>query len=289
MYHLIRPVACISLVALLAFPLSFHGQKTRQRHGLSYALFKGQTAPSNEVLDTLSREAYWDDDSGDLNPSALRLRFVKIDDQAVTGGHIEDRYRVYVDGAPENKVFTFATWPLNQPIVNDHRDVYVNGQGLLLIHKPKPEQEMSLIAPDDELVVVTMTASAEPIRYLFSRRDHKLLVSATLVPHPVKSEEHGCQLEARISMPDASSILISADGFPAKAKIPLVLESENLTFSGNMIADEQGHAVMAAFPFVPGKTQGTLRATAEGPDCLPSVVLPWGPATPASAPTQKNP
>jgi hypothetical protein len=105
------------------------------------------------------------------------------------------------------------------------------------------------------------------------------------------SEEHGCRLEARISMPDASSVLIVADGFPAKAKIPLVLVSEGFSFSGSMSADQDGHAVMAAFPFVPGKAQGTLRATAEGPDCLPTVVLPWGSsaAAPNPAPAQKKP
>jgi hypothetical protein len=284
-----RFLACISLLVLLVFPHSSIGQKTKQKYGLSFSLFKGQSAPSKELLDTLSREAFWDDFSEDMNPTGLRLRFVKIDEQAAPGGRIADRYRVYVDGAPESKVFAFATWPINEPLVYDPRDIYVNGQGLLLIHKPKPEQEMSLTAPDDELVVVATTASAEPVRYLFAKRDKKLSVFGTLVPHPLKSEEQGCKLEARIAAPDASSVLIVADGFPAKAKIPLVLESEGLTFSASMMADQDGHAVMAAFPYVSGKTQGTLRATAEGPDCLPTVVLPWGSAAPAPVPAQKNP
>jgi len=140
-------------------------------------------------------------------------------------------------------------------------------------------------------VVVTKTVSAEPVRYLFTSRDKKLQISATLVPHPMKSEEHGCRLEARLSAPDASSVLIVADGFPAKEKIPFVLESEDLSFSGSMAANQDGHAVMAAFPFVAGKAQGTLRATAEGPECLPTVVLPWGLVAPAPnpAPAQKQP
>ncbi|MFZ1086255.1 MAG: hypothetical protein WAN35_14920 [Terracidiphilus sp.] len=245
---------------------------------MDYALFKGQSSPSSVMRDTLSREIYWDDEAGGMNPLKLRLSFVKIDEQTVPGGRITDRYRVYVEGAPENKVFSFSTWPMDKTLTADPRDIYVNGQGLLLLHKPKPEQEMSLSALGDELVVETMTATAEPVRYLFARRDHQLLVPGTLVSHPVAAEEHGCQLEIRLSKPDASVVLIVADGFPAKEKIPLVLESENQSFSGDMIADQDGHAVMAAFPYVPGKTQGILRATAEGPDCLPTVVLPWGPA-----------
>jgi len=146
----IRPVVCLSLFALLAIPLSLHGQKTKQKYGLHYALFKGQPNPSEDLLELLSREASWDDVSSDLNPSGLRLRFVKIDEQTEPGGRIADRYRVYLEGAPDNKVFTFAAWPMNQPLAEDPHDIYVNGQGLLMIHKPIPEQEMRLSALDDD-------------------------------------------------------------------------------------------------------------------------------------------
>ncbi|MGB7986790.1 MAG: hypothetical protein WCF54_16620 [Terracidiphilus sp.] len=289
MSNSVRPIVCVVLLGLLALPFSLHGQKTKQRHGLSYALFKGQPDPYSDQLESLNRDAHWNDDSGNLNPSGLRLRFSKIDEQPAQRGDSADLYRVYVDGAPENKVFTFTTWLMSDTSAQAPKNVYVNGQGLLMIHKPTPEQEMSLSAPGDELVVITTTANAEPIRFLLSRKDKQLEVSATLVPHPVKSEEHGCHLEVRIAEADASSVLILADGFPAKEKIPLVLESENLSYSGDMTTDENGHAVMAAFPYVPGKKQGTFRASAEGPDCLPTVVLPWGPASPVAAPAQKKP
>lgn len=283
MVFLIRSTVCISLLALLVSPLSSHGQKSKKMYGLDYSHFKGQSIPSKNQLDMLSQEARWDNESGDLNPSGFRLRFVKIDENAMPGGRITGRYRAFVEGAPDDKVYTFGTWTLSQPLTFDPRDIYVNGQGLLMIHRPKPEQEMSLSAPDDELVISTATVSAEPVRFVFSRRDHQLLISATLVPQPVKSEDHGCRLEARITEFGASSVLIIADGFPAKNKISLILESEGLSFSGSMMADQDGHAVMAAFPIVPGKTQGTLRATAEGPGCLPTVVLPWGPSAPTPA------
>jgi len=41
-----------------------------------------------------------------------------------------------------------------QEILPDPHDIYVNGQGLLLTHKPKPEQEMSFSAPGDEFEVM---------------------------------------------------------------------------------------------------------------------------------------
>ncbi|HEY1255134.1 MAG TPA: hypothetical protein VGF01_10170 [Terracidiphilus sp.] len=282
------PVVCFSL---LAFPLAKNGQRSQKAYGLDYVLFKGQPAPSKDLFDTLSRQARWDDESGDLNPTGFHMRFVKIDEQTGADGRITDRYRVYVDGAPENKIFAFGSWPINKPLAFDSHDIYVNGQGLLLLHKPKPEQELSLSEPEDELVVVANTGTAEPVRYIFTRRDGQLLISATLVPHPIKSEEQGCQLEVRIAAPDASSVLLVIDGFPAKEKIPLVLESEDLSLSETMITNEDGHAVIAAFPFIPGKTQGTLRASAEGPGCLPEVRLPWSSAAqaPASTSPKKKP
>jgi hypothetical protein len=287
MRSLIRSIAGLSLLALFATPFPLHGQKTKQKHGLSYALFNGQPEPYSDQLENLNRDAHWDDESSNLNPSGLHLRFEKIDEQSTPGGQIQDRYRVFVDGAPENKLFTFAAWALNNRPLQEPKNVYVNGQGLLMIHKPTPEQEMILSAPEDELVVVTTTVSAEPVRFLLARKDNQLEVTATLVPHPVKAEEHGCHLEVRIADSDGSSVLILADGFPARSKIPLVLESENLTYSGEMTADFEGHAVMAAFPYVPGKKQGTLRASAEGPDCLPSVVLPW--VQSVAVPAEKKP
>lgn len=284
----IRPVVCITLFALLAFPLASSGQKSKKLYGLRYSLFKGQAAPSWNLVDSLSREAHWDEESGSLNPDNLRLRFEKIDEQAQPGGLFTDRYRVFADGAPENKVFVFGSWPINQEFAYDPRDIYVNGQGLLMIHKPTPDQEMSLKLPGDELVVSTTTATAEPVRYLFARRDHELLIPATLVSHPVKAEENGCRLEARLAASDASSVLILAEGVPEKAKIPLVLESGNLSITLEMDTDQDGKAVVAAFPFIPGKPQGILRATAEGPGCLPTLVLPWGPAAPATAKSEAS-
>ena len=242
----------------------------------------------------LERQARWDDaGSGDLNltgsrfnPSGLRLIFEKIDEQATQGGRLATRYRMFAEGAPENKVFAFKTWTLDNTLSTDIRDIYVNGQGLLMIHDPTPEQELSLKAGNDELDVMPVTANAEPVRYLLSGRDRQLMIYGTLVPHPVVSVDKGCRLEVRIAQPNATAVLIIADRFPAKAKIPLVLESDGSSISEMLNTNADGHAVMAVFPYVPGKAQGMLKAIAEGPKCLPSVLLPWGAAPPAAPKTQ---
>jgi hypothetical protein len=253
---------------------------------LTYALFPGQSTPSNDLLTLLTRQARWDDEAGQLNSSGLKLRFEKIDEQTMPGGRVDARYRIYAEGAPENKVFSFGTWATGKALGYDSRDIYVNGQGLLMLRRPKPEQETSFRAPGDEFEVMPPTDAAEPMRFIFASMDGQFEITATLVPHPVASVEQGCRIEVKTAQPDVSAVLIVVDGFPAREKVPVVLKSENASVSQVLDTDVNGHAVMGAFPYLPGKTHGMLKASAEGPGCLPSVTLPWGPATPAAA---KNP
>jgi hypothetical protein len=284
MFKPIRLFACISLCALLHSPLYSYGQNSRQSEALNYFSFPGQPLPTKALLSLLERQARWDDAGpGDLilaglrvSPSGFHLRFEKIDEQVTPGGRVMPRYRVFAEGAPENKVFAISTWPMDKAISNDPRDIYVNGQGLLMLRRPKPEQELSLKAGDDEFNILPVTDIAEPVRYLLSTRYGPLSIPGTLVPHPVVSEDHGCRLEAIMAQPNAKAVLIVADRFPAKAKIPLVLESEDVISIEMLTTNADGHAVMAVFPYLRGKTHGMLKANAEGPNCLPNVVLPWG-------------
>ncbi len=280
MFSKIRLIVCMSFCVLLFSPVVSHGQK--RSGNISYALFKGQPTPSKELLYHLGLQAHWGDSAGALNPSGLSLHFEKIVEPATPNAAAPEHYRVFAEGAAEDKVFVFGTWTLSKDFSADTRDIYVNGQGLLLLHESTADQELSFKA-DDEFEVAPMTGSAEPVRYLLAQRDGQMRIYATLVPHPVATVERGCRLEVWLAQPAAKSVLVVMDGFPAKDKIPLVLESAGESISKEMDTDENGHAVIAVFPYVPGKTQGILKASAEGPNCLPSVVLPWGPAPDAAA------
>jgi hypothetical protein len=298
----VRLFVSITFCVLFLSPCFSYGQDIRQSDVLNYFSFKGESTPTRELLTLLERQARWDDaGSGDLNltgsrfnPSGLHLRFEKIDEQVTQGSRVAAHYRVFAEGAPENKVYSFGSWTVAHPLSTDRRDIYVNAQGLLMLHKPTPEQELILKAGDEEFDVLAETDSAEPVRYLFSSRDRQLIIYGTLVPHPVVSEDQGCRLEVRIAQPDATAVLIVVDRFPAKAKVPLVLESEGSSTSAMLNTNAEGHAVMAVFPYVPGIAQGMLKASAEGPKCLPYIVMPWGtgpnaaPATPQLEPPQNK-
>lgn len=122
------------------------------------------------------------------------------------------------------------------------------------------------------------------MRYVLSSLDDQLSIEGTLVPHPDVGRDQQCTLEARRAEPGASAILIVADGFPADARLSLVLVSEGKTSHLDLTTDESGHTEVADFPTVPGKAQGTVSITAEGADCLPAVSLSWGAAPAAKMP-----
>jgi hypothetical protein len=279
-----RRSACMLLCVLLQLPFFAYGQDSRKSDALQFFRFWGEPVPSTTVHTVLQRQALWDDSGRDqLNPSGLQLRFEKIDEQSTPGGHSATRYRVFAAGAPENKVFSLEYWPVGKDIAGDDSDLYVNTQGLLMIHRPKAEQEMSFKAGADELEITAETDTAEPIRYVLTSKDGELKIFRTLVPHPVVAVDQGCSLEVRIAEPHGAAVLVIANGFPEKAKIPLVLQSEGVKTSEMLVTDSDGHGVMAGLPSVQGKAQGMLKAAAEGPNCLPSVVLPWT-ADPTLAP-----
>jgi hypothetical protein len=260
------------------------GEQSKSPEGVAYGSFPGGPAPSKEQLTSLLQQIRWDTRrSGDQNPEGLRLRFEKIAGQGSATAE-PPRYRVFAEGAAENKVYNLGVWPVGKPLLYRRENVYLNAQGLVMEHRPTPEEEASFKAPGDELVLTPEAGSAEPVRYILSSLDDQLSIAGTLVPHPVVSQDQQCTLEARIAEPDAAAILIVADGFPADARLSLVLESEGNNAHLDLKTDESGHAEVADFPTVPGKAQGSVLITAEGSDCLPSVRLPWGAPVAAKAP-----
>ncbi|MGA2217170.1 MAG: hypothetical protein ABSG51_03740 [Terracidiphilus sp.] len=300
-----RNVLCLPLFILLFAPFHSYGQHTRETSvldyfpkksdAITYSVFKGQPAPPKGLLILLGHQARWDEmGRGDLSVQGPHLRFEKVDGPATQGGAGAARYRVFASGVPENKVFAFGLWSVSNKFLLDPSnvyskefapgggDIYANEQGLLMTRRPKPDEETSYRAAD-ELEVAPITEFAEPMRYLLESKDGDLQVFGTLVPHPALADDKGCRIEARIAQPASTALLIIMDGFPAKAKIPLVLESEGEIANDLLIADANGHAVTADFPYVAGKTRGVLKATAEGKECLPAVEVPWGPAVPAGA------
>ena len=291
-------LACFMMFVSFCLPISSQGQHIKKPNVLKALSneanltrcigFTGQPLASKEQRILFDRQAKWDA-SGISNPdqSGLRLRLVKIVDAVAPGGAAPARYRVYAEGAPQDKVFVLNTWLPDNTLKIDPRDLYVNTQGLVMTHKPAPEEEILMKAPGTELDVQAGNQNGEPVRFVLTSRDGTTSIYGSLVEHPLVGDDKGCKVEARISLPGAAAVLITLNGFPGKINVPLVLVSAGAQISEVLETNSDGHAEIAVLTGVPGKTEGTLKATAEGPNCLPSVSLPWKAAT--EPPAAKTP
>jgi hypothetical protein len=275
-------VACCVIVQLHP-PAVAKESKVKEKDiaGLTYAVFRNGSTPSKELIATLVQQLHWDNGgAGNLDRMAYHLRFMKVDETQTPEGN-QARYRVFAEGAPENKVYGLGTWEVGQPASYSDQDVYVNAQGLVMTRRPNPDEEAVSQLPGVELYVSPKAIPGEPTRYAIASRDREATAYGTLVPHPVVSQDGGCRLEARIAAPGSSAVLVVADGFAAQMRLSFILESQGEIANVEVTTDHNGHAVVAGFPFIQGKTQGTLKATAEGKDCLPSVQMPWDTGTSA--------
>ncbi|MGA3009410.1 MAG: hypothetical protein ABSD72_04045 [Terracidiphilus sp.] len=218
----------------------------------------------------------WDENPANgKNPDGLHFQFFKIDESSSSGKSIVT-YRVYVPGVPVSKKYALTAWRIGSEPRPVPGDVYVNGKGLLMVHKPKPGQEDSDFVEDDELHLNVQAARGEPVRYALTSSDKQIVIDGTVVPFPLEANGNGCRLEVRLGAPDADGVLISADGLPANADVPFQLVSGGVADAASFHADAQGHAVTMGLPFVGGDDLGFLRVTLVTQGCSAAVEVPWG-------------
>jgi hypothetical protein len=234
-----------------------------------------QTIP-DELQDLIQRQINWDENQrGGKNPGGLSLQFSKIDETVSSGKRVA-LYRVYVIGAPEDKKFTLTVWRLGADPHVHSSGIYINSKGLLMVHKPSPDQKNSNFAGEDELHIAVQAARAEPIRYALSSSDKALLVYGTLVPFPREDTDRGCRLEVRLALPNAMAVLVYAEGLPANTVVPFQLFSGDTQETRQLSVNAQGHAVTTEFPAAYVKNRGLLKLKVATPECSVSVDIPWG-------------
>jgi len=261
--------------------------KEKDLAGLTYGVFRDGSAPGRELLEYLVEQMHWDNGgAANLDRMSVHLRFEQVGEAGTPGGNLA-RYRLFAEGAPENKVYDLGIWKVGGTPSYGEQDLYVNSQGLVMTRRPQADEEALSQLPGIELYVSPKTIAGEPMRYALLSRDGAVSALGTLVPHPIASQDGGCRLEARIAEPNSAAVLLIADGFAARTRLPVVLESLGEISNVDMTTDDSGHAVVAGFPFIKGQTHGVLKASAEGQNCLPTVQIPWDSSAataPAAAP-----
>jgi hypothetical protein len=156
----------------------------------------------------------------------------------------------------------------------------VNAKGLLMVHKPRPEQEnKDSVEEADELDLAVQAARGEPIRFVLAAADGKFMVPGTIVPFPIEGKDGNCRLEIRLATPDAEAVLIYADGLPPNTDVPFQSNSAGESEQAKFSANGNGHAATADLPYVDGKGSGILKTVLNTKQCSVSVGIPWGKGT----------
>jgi hypothetical protein len=242
---------------------------------VSFAQASKQTI-QDQAQALIQQQISWDENrSNGKNPAGLKLQFFKTDETIASGKRVA-HFRAYVSGAPENKKYALTIWKIGSDPHTLSGNVFVNAKGLLMLHKPRPEQEDSDFVGDDEFHLATEAARGEPVRYALASTDKALFISGTVVPFPIEDTNNGCRLEVRLALPDATAVLIYADGLPANAETPFQLVSAGKQETRKFSVDAQGHAVTADLHFASGGDKGSLRVTLSTTVCSAAVEIPWG-------------
>ncbi len=130
-----------------------------------------------------------------------------------------------------------------------------------MTRRPNPEEEGVSKLPGAELYLTPKTVPGLPTRYGVASRDRDVTAFEQLFTDPVINVDRLCRLEARIGAPGAAAVLVVADGFAPKVRLPIILESQGEVVNIEVTTDHSGH-VVAGFPFI-GQDPGVLKAPAQ--------------------------
>lgn len=272
--QLLKISPCVCLVLLASCSLA---QTSRQALPPVLIGVKPTVTEGTDMRAVLERQIGWDDNlPGEANPRGLQFQFSKIGDLNLPQGHFVN-YRAYVHGAAENKKYSVGIWKVGADIQILPAEVYVNARGLLMDHKPRPDQEnKDSVEEEDELDLALQAAHGEPIRVVLASADGKVMIPGTIVPFPIESKDKNCRLEIRLASPDAEAILIYADGLPPNTEVPFQSVSAGEAGQGKFTVNASGHAATADLPYVEGKASGVVKETLTTKECSVSVEIPWG-------------
>ena len=188
------------------------------------------------------------------------------------------QYHLYVKGLPEDHLYDYLNWPVNQRGPQTSlQGISIGKDGILMCAGRSPEQCGSPSKKDDPIEFTLVGARAEPFRIAFVDSDNPdTRVTTIIVPDPIEARNKGCTLNVIQLLPKFALAYLQGSGFPSNTDISFEAWSykENRIISGK--TDNSGALQIGMMPNVAGHESGTTHIRAMAPNCSPSLEFEWG-------------
>jgi hypothetical protein len=193
---------------------------------------------------------------------------------ARSGGTVT--FRLNAPGAPKDKTYTLVSWPVTASGPQQVMTGVTFDTSGTAVCAGTPGKCGDAATPNDPIDNVTQPVPGEPVRLGLISSDGTVKLFARAVPVPIRSVDHGCELQAVLLTPKAEAVLLPASGYSPATKATLDCHSEKEQHAKEIDLNAQGKYSVAFLPYVAGLDHGTLTCTVKTAQCANTVSVPWG-------------
>jgi hypothetical protein len=209
------------------------------------------------------------------NGASVEVR--EISRRGRSGKDLVVQYHLFVKGLPQEKLYQYLNWPINQSGPQTAlAGISIGKEGLLMCAGRTPEQCGDASKKDDPIEFTFVPAKAEPYRVaIAASNDPDLRVAVIIVPDPIEGKDKGCSLTVVRLLPKFELAYLEGSGFPAKSEVAFDTQSFGEKHTATAKTNENGELSFALMPFVAGRSAGTTQVRALG-NCSPALSFDWG-------------
>jgi hypothetical protein len=192
------------------------------------------------------------------------------------GGKLAVKYRVYISGAPKDKLYTLLQWPINAPKPSPAvKGLTLASDGLLICEGRKPGQCTS-DKKDDPVDLALFPAKGEPSRLALISEDQKTKVFFVIIPDPISQTDNGCTIDVVRLLPKFELAVVQARGFKPNDEVEMVSDSAGEIQRSKTKANSKGEYLTVMLPAVEGKSSGTDKVSLKSSTCALTASFEWG-------------
>jgi hypothetical protein len=188
------------------------------------------------------------------------------------------QYHFYVKGLPQNDLYEYVNWTVNQrtPQTALH-GISMGKDGLLMCAGRADEECGTPSKKDDPIEFTYISRIGEPFRVAITSSDHPdVRVTTIIVPVPIEAQNKGCVLSVVRLLPKFELAYFEGHGFTPNTEVSFDMKSYSEEHTATAKVDESGNLQFAAMPNVAGHESGTTHVRTRTASCSPSFSFEWG-------------